>query len=336
MDWFETLTGFRETSYAATRQNLRIDGDQLTSLVNGKSYAIGQLELVSLLTLRERLRTSDRPKGRLKVSVIEGDVRRLHRLPENATALFQVASQFNLLEMIDSKVTPEDGVTTYQKDHTQGPACAIAAGAATIYRNYFVPVAGIPGQTKLRQLDGLADIGAALSLALGMPIADLWTMENGYALPTATGLDAIAAHLAGLNANQLDDLLVQLRIGLVTDAEVTEAQGPDRLLVSQAFCSALPVTYARLHNGPWSAFARLVLDAAYEATLCAAVLNAQRGASNIVFLTLIGGGAFGNDLQWIYAAMQRAFRLMRHEELDVRVVSYQKPSSALVEAMRLT
>jgi len=30
------------------------------------------------------------------------------------------------------------GVTRYQHDHTQGPACAIACGAATIYRNYFV------------------------------------------------------------------------------------------------------------------------------------------------------------------------------------------------------
>ena len=37
-------------------------------------------------------------------------------------------------------MTPEDGVTRYKDDPTQGPACAIAAGAATIYRNYFVPI----------------------------------------------------------------------------------------------------------------------------------------------------------------------------------------------------
>ena len=62
--------------------------------------------------------------------------------PENAGALFQVASQLNLLEMTGPEVTPEDGVTIYQDDRTQGPACAIAAGAATIYRNYFAPVGG--------------------------------------------------------------------------------------------------------------------------------------------------------------------------------------------------
>ena len=66
----------------------------------------------------------------------------MHRAPENAGTLFQVASQFNLLEMVSPTVTPEDGVTRYQHDRTQGPACAISAGAATIYRNYFAPVGG--------------------------------------------------------------------------------------------------------------------------------------------------------------------------------------------------
>jgi len=90
---------------------------------------------------------------------VTGDVRQMHQSPENAGALFQVASQFNLLEMTGPEVSPEDGVTRYQHDRTQGPACAIAAGAATIYRNYFAPVDGRDGQTAERQFDGLADLG---------------------------------------------------------------------------------------------------------------------------------------------------------------------------------
>jgi hypothetical protein len=66
---------------------------------------------------------------RLKVTVVTGDVRQMHRSPENAAALFQVASQFNLLEMVSPATTPEHGVTRYQFDRTQGPACAIAAKA---------------------------------------------------------------------------------------------------------------------------------------------------------------------------------------------------------------
>jgi hypothetical protein len=46
MDWFELLTGFRETGYEDTRAKLKVEGRRLRSLVNGKSYAIGELELV--------------------------------------------------------------------------------------------------------------------------------------------------------------------------------------------------------------------------------------------------------------------------------------------------
>ena len=127
MDWFEKLTGFRESSYYDTRAKLRVLGRQLQSIVNGNGYDIGDLELVSLQTLREKVKAVGGLPGRLKVGVVTGDVRHMHRLPENADAL----------EMTGPEVTPEDGVTIYQHDHTQGPACAIAAGAATIYRNYF-------------------------------------------------------------------------------------------------------------------------------------------------------------------------------------------------------
>lgn len=40
--------------------------------------------------------------------------------PSNAGAVFQVASQFNCLEMVGPGSRPEDGVTIYSKDHTQG------------------------------------------------------------------------------------------------------------------------------------------------------------------------------------------------------------------------
>jgi hypothetical protein len=156
MDWFERLTGFRETNYDDTRAKLKVDGGRLQSLINGKSYGIGQLELVSLQTLRERVKATGGLLGRLKARVVTGDVRQMHQSSENVGALFQVASQFNLLEMTSYDVTPEHGVTRYQHDRTQGPACAIAAGAATLYRNYFAPVGGSDGQTAERQFNGVS------------------------------------------------------------------------------------------------------------------------------------------------------------------------------------
>ena len=145
MDWFEKLTGFRETGYEETRARLEVADGKLRSRVNDASYGIGELELVSLQALRERAKSAGDLPGRVKTSVVTGDVRHMHRLRENAGALFQVASQFNLLEMVSPDVAPEDGVTRYQSDPTQGPACAIAAGAATIYRNYFAADRGQRG-----------------------------------------------------------------------------------------------------------------------------------------------------------------------------------------------
>jgi hypothetical protein len=331
MDWFERLTGFRETNYEETRSKFELDGERLRSRINGASFRIGDLELVSLQSLRERAKAARGVKGRLKAKLVHGDVRLLHRLPENAGALFQVASQFNLLEMVSPDVTPEQGVTRYQSDATQGPACAIAAGAATIYRNYFAPVGGKPGQTAERQFDGLADMGAALSGALKVAATDLWHMHNGYALAVRRGLEAINRYLRTLNAEEIDELRGKLCVGIHRDVEVTECESERRPLVSHAFCSALPVSYCPpFPSALWEPFAALVLEAAYEATMWAGVLNAQRGASNAVLLTLLGGGAFGNDSRWIYSAMRRALMLTTRYELDVKFVTFAAPSRELL------
>lgn len=331
MDWFERLTGFRETNYDDTRARLKVEGGRLHSLVNGRSYGIGELALVSLQGLREKVKSADDLPGRLKASVVTGDVRQMHQSPENTGALFQVASQFNLLEMTGPEVSPEDGVTRYQHDPTQGPACAIAAGAATIYRNYFAPLGGSVGQTRDRQLNGLADLGATLGAAMNQPVETLWRMQNGYALCTRAGLDAIADYLGALQPKQFDILRGKLCIGVHRDVEITDAAAEHRPLVSQAFCSALPVRYTSVPPSHWEPFASLILQAAYEATMLAAALNKQRGASNVVLLTQLGGGAFGNHDDWIHAAMRRALEMMAKFALDVRLVSYGAPSRTILQ-----
>ena len=188
MDWFERITGFAEGDYASTQARLAVDGEFLVSKFNGNRHRIGQLEVVTLQTLRARRACSQRQGRRTSVHCLAGDARELHARPEFAGATFQVASQFNLLEMEGPGITPEDGVTRYIRDRTQGPACAIAAGAGTIYRNYFAPADGGLGQTRHRQIDALAPLGEALATRLGRPMRSLWTMRNGYALCTADSL----------------------------------------------------------------------------------------------------------------------------------------------------
>ncbi len=338
MDWFERLTGFRETGYDATRAQLQVDGTTLRSRLNGRAWAIGRLELTSLTRLRNRAeefspsRRSLPPSASGQVRILQGNVRELHQQPSLSGALFQVASQFNLLEMVGPDVTPEQGVTHYASDATQGPACAIAAGAATVYRNYFATVGEQQGQTAAHQIDGFADLNAALAHAMGRPAGSLCRMRNGYAMFNGDDLAAVSRHLRSLQEPALDALRQSLRIGLHWDVEVTDEGADPGSLVSQAFCSAMPVAYhhgSARDAGLWVPLATLVLEAAYEATLWAAVINARRGASRTVLLTALGGGAFGNDEAWIRSAMQRAINTVSGKGLDIVVVSYGAPSSEL-------
>lgn len=330
MDWFERLVGFQEGAYADTKAKLAVDGERLVSKVNGRSFGIGKFNMVSLAELRRCVAAAGGAAGRPRISIVTGDVGLMHQAPEYAGALFQVASQTNCLEMVGPGNTPEHGVTGYQHDRTQGPACAIAAGAATIYRNYFAPVGDQRGQTAARQLDGLADVGAALSAALDRPVQDLWTTSNGYALATRAGLDLISTYLASAGPEALDDLRGRLRIGVHADVEVTAAAALPGPVVSQAFCSALPAAYSGVPAKYWAPFATLALEAAYEATLLAAAQSSARGGSNIVLLTMLGGGAFGNDDEWIHHAIRRAVAHASGFDLDVRLVSYRAPSAAML------
>lgn len=328
MDWFERITGFREADYRTTQTRLRVEDGRLHSDASDASYGAGRLELVSLDELRRRRVAAP---GKLRLSLISADARELHRREASAGALFQVASQFNMLEMTGPSVTPERGVTIYEHDRTQGPACAIAAGAATIYRNYLAPVGDQIGQTASRQLDGLENVGAALAQATGLPVSKLWAMENGYALPDQLGLAAIGHALSSLSEAEFDRMRGLLRVGVHADVEVTDNPQRSGQRVSQVFCSALPIGYSRLRTEEWEPFARLVLEAAYEATLFCALENAARGGSRTAYLTLIGAGAFGNPLPWVLDATRRALDIFRATSLDVTIVSYGSPPSELVK-----
>jgi len=321
MDWFQRLTGFPEADYDETKRRLVVRDGRLFSDVSAASCLIGHLELVALQELRRRAESVHVTAVRPQYSETAADVAQLHRRAEYAGALFQVASQFNLLEMTDPSVTPEDGVTRYEVDGTQGPACAIAAGPATIWRNYFAPVGEQVGQTAARQVDTLADVGAWLSEQLKQPVSALWAMRNGYALCTADGLAAISELLAAGGEAAADEIRRRLRIGVHWDVEVTNDPERPGQVVSQAFCSALPVAYSDIPAARWRAFATVILEAAYEATLLAGFLNVRRGGSDVVLLTRLGGGAFGNHPSWIDQAIDRAMSLPFPAPLAVRMVT---------------
>jgi hypothetical protein len=328
LTWFEQLTGCREDSPEYVREHLAIDGDRLCSKVNGGEWRCGTLETPTLSELRQRAREVAPVRAVTSVREVVANVQTLHCDASNAGAMFQVASQFNLLEMSSPSLVPEDGIGRYETDFTQGPACAVAAGAGTIYRNYFIPVNGTTGQTEHNQIDCLADIGNRL----GNAGQGLWKMVNGYALPSSQGLQSVSEQLNGLDESGRDEIRALLRIGNHLDTQVT--LNGSLHVVSQAYCSAMPVSHTRHSPDTWAPFAILILEAAYEATICAAIENASRTGNHRLYLTLLGGGAFGNETAWILNAICRAITLYPESGLDVAIVSYGRSNPAVQQLAR--
>ena len=342
MSWYELLFGIAESKvYSAVQSNFKVNREMGTMLskANNRTFQIGTFTTPTLSHLRlvgkESLRNYLNEVGGFSFDhVVQGDVLLEHA--KYPGALFQAASQFNCLEFPTWKSLPEDGVTFYAQDRTQGPACALACAAGTVYRNYFVEFgsagAGVVGQTKDRQLNNLDE----LELALGNREEKYFSILNGYTFSDGEEpLRRLAAVIAAaqepqqqletifsaassaqydskssdttataatptapisLSSHSYEQLLGLVKVGLHADVGVdfrsrfggviahtgsgSECGGEgsysigDRITVTQAYCSALSCAYSGISNDHWEPLARLVLDANYEATLWAGVLNA--------------------------------------------------------------
>jgi hypothetical protein len=321
--WFEKLTGFPEENHIQVQQNIEIKGKNLISKVNGSSFQYGSLEIPKLSDLRQLSHSLTKGTASIRVSEQVGNIQEFHCDPLNNGALFQAASQFNILEMVGPEVTPESGVGIYEYDNTQGPACAISCGAGTIYRNYFAEVNGRKGQTKENQIDCLNDLGRAL----GNENESLWQMKNGYALPNVEGLLKVNSCITNQTAEGYDQLKALLRVGIQWDTQVTINDSSSR--VSQVYCSALPVSYSHIPQSAWEPFARMILEACYEATFHAGLINYNKTGNPNLYLTLVGGGAFGNSTEWIFDALRLCLTQFKSEPLDVRIVSYGRSNPAI-------
>jgi hypothetical protein len=325
--WFKKLTGFTEKSPKYVRENLIIDGNEFISKVNNERFSFGELEISTLFDLKNKSPKPESYQSKIQVSEIVANVEELLCNKENSNSLFQAASQFNLLEMASPKTTPEHGIDRYEFDYTQGPVCAINCGAGIIYRNYFVNIGSQIGQTANKQIDCLDLMG----LELENEKLNLWKMQNGYALISKEGLLMINKKIAKLNPTERENLKEKLKVGIQWNTEVTRST--TRHNVSQIYCSALPVAYCKTESIYWEYFARVILEATYEATLYSALINLEKNKSNLVYLTLVGGGAFGNEEYWILESIQKAIRKFKNTPLNIKIVSYGRSNSRLIECI---
>jgi len=366
MTWFEEVFGFVEDQdYEITKKNFEIidKGKTLLSRVNNQKFHIGLFETPSLKVLNENIfceenqaksggstpSCGDLPTmTKLSFTNICGEVQSLHvRYPRS---VFQVASQFNCLEMVGPKVTPDKGITIYRMDQTQGPKCALICPAGTLYRNYFVNGTGQGGE-KGKQLNTIDDAINILEIAYAKQNKEsgqkhnsntFFHMSNGYALPLSTASMKIVNDLL-LDEDLRERIKNSIKVGVHWDVEVKSKFKERRNCVTQVYCSACPVAYTKyISSQLWAPFASLCLEAMYENTLAVAATIASKrrkeGKSERVrvFLTSLGGGAFGNRNTWIHRAILKALLKYESFPLDVALIHYRSvvPSDAKTLAER--
>eukprot|EP00592_Proboscia_alata_P026114 CAMPEP_0194441628 /NCGR_PEP_ID=MMETSP0176-20130528/122495_1 /TAXON_ID=216777 /ORGANISM="Proboscia alata, Strain PI-D3" /LENGTH=384 /DNA_ID=CAMNT_0039267143 /DNA_START=164 /DNA_END=1318 /DNA_ORIENTATION=+ len=355
MNFFSDTFGFKERGYRETRDKLleivtlqeaplkhapyfREQCDFKFS--NGKEVTAGIFSMPSLAELRAHAQnlTDENEKNddhdfEISVQNIQGDARSLHssnvvKTEGSAPVVFQAASQFNYLEFPGPNCVPENGISNYINDHTQGPACAVACAAGTAYRNYLVHVPfpkshGLEpkqrGQTRQNQLNGLADVEEYLLRETELDECP-WIVKNGYVESSKTKLDSLNQLLSISDSNLRGEMMSRIRIGIQENTDVTD----DPLLntrVTQTYNSALSIGYSSLSERVWESTAKIVLDASYEATLLTGLIQTTKGKPTpIVFLTLVGGGCFGNRSLWIRQAMKRAIRQVQKYKVSLNIV----------------
>lgn len=268
--WFYKLFGTHEenNAFESVKEgfHLSVDKQVLTSLANNKQHQIGTFETVTLEELRDRGRAcipepTDSTQTTTTYNHIKtSDIFSMHYEFPNAT--FQAASQFNCLEFSSAQTTPEKGVTRYQFDLTQGPACAISCGAGTVYRNYFTPVQTKQGefqfgQTKSNQINNL-DV---LETFLDNDIHKYWYVENGYTFSRGQKhLIKLSKHLATHfnSTEQRNVLLSKIKVGVHANVGVNfksrynPVPETEDVRVTQVYTSALSCTYSGIQNKYWT------------------------------------------------------------------------------------
>ena len=256
----------------------------------------------------------------------------MQSLKANNGAMFQAASNFNGIETISEGTFPDEEyfVTNYTNDNTQGPVASISAGAAAIAR-VLLPFYGNANgsnasewrQTKNRQVELLGDLKEYCSVVNGYVV-----QRGSEAEPPADDWEFVKRVRVGV---QVD---AQVSFGCTNSwdqqMDVVPAAAGQR--ISQVFCAAMNLRQGlsgRANSEIPSSrrTAALLLEGAYRGTYLAAI---RHGAPRL-YLTLIGGGVFGNDIDTILGVIEKVHLEVacceKNSRLqEVHVVLFNEPS----------
>jgi len=301
------------------------------------------------------------PTDNLKYYTVTSTASAVHTNPGYYGSIFQVASQFNALEMAGPALTPQNGITNYWNywnDKTQGPVCAMVCPFGTLYRNYFcMPDTG-GNQPEDKSVNGNPQTGTATGgtdpgnnqintltelMKIDVCFNDL-KFQNGYIfVKNKAQLNAINTYLS--TPENFWKAMMAIKYVIQEDTPVVNVSGDGTILshtVSQIYCSAYPVAYSTdpptmplgsISGGvsstskkDYALLSSMILHAVYYSTLAYAVSRiTEDNIRKNVFLTKVGGDAFGNNMYLIHTAIHNAVRHFIAYPIDVYIVNYEPP-----------
>lgn len=299
-----------------------------------KKIGHGELLLLSLEELRDTVKSivKDINRERFKMLKIENvanfDVLKESSKKEYENCVMMAASQFNILEMPNSNIKPEDGITRYISDKTQGPACALAGLGGLLYRLK----KGLDGspQSAENQVNLLDKLEEEMKNRRDDGTYKFWEIRNGYYTSTKDQRKRLEKELKSadyVGDDKIDTKIKRnIKCGIQKDVEIVftgdskknsntfelkelkkkrnNDSGLRRQKLTQVYCSAIDLSGPRKHR--LEPLAQYVLDAMYEMVLLQGIINLKETGKNLVVLTLLGGGAFGNSKESIKSAIQKA------------------------------
>lgn len=320
--FFEDLIGVPEVEFRTSNELVKkawAAPQTVTNLSTGRHWQCGRLTLPELRSLREqKIGRRGNKSGFLNVLCAANDLRQvdighLQSSPENNNALFQVASNFNGLELMnkfDDHAMLEVG--NYIFDKTQGPFASISAAPGLMLRHYF-PFYD-PETTPMewrqkyegRQIEMLGDTHLRTT--------------NGY---LELEIDSVLGALDDGLIRVLHHRDVQVAFGAVQGSEHEFLQRDDQVIdqVFTASADLAPFENRKIlekYPSELETMVKKLLTASYEGAL----RSALRAGRERVFLTLIGGGVFRNPASWLADVLEQQIPLIMESGLTVLLNTY--------------
>lgn len=344
--FFKNVIGVPEVDFQADdalkRASIEFDDTQdsffLKNSANNKRFRAGKFSQLSIGELRGKTAaiSSTTPGSFNVIEALDPAGKKYYKFVEiganqaasaNEDAVFQVASNFNALELVSSDDHMKN-ITGYFNDLTQGPFASISAAPGTILRHYYMFYKPDTNPSDWQQY----------------PVPDrLWRKSDANKqinflentdIPIVNSYVAFSKRRpAQVNNFKVEDIQIgwhegiQVTSGLMPNPQKhTQFYLPNQI-INQVFTAAVDFSSnARYKEDPKAIqIAQAVQDAAYEGTIRAAVAAGKKK----VFLTLIGGGVFANKLEWIANALEKMKDFIKKSGLEVTLVIFNGNDSRL-------